>query len=383
MNQFPDPLPSTPSKKLFIVESPVKAKTIAKFLSDEYVVCATIGHIADIPDSSVIDVSNAFQCRYELTDSGAQVIRELRKDLKGCTEVILATDGDREGEMIAAHVVEFLKPTVPVSRIVFNAVTKSSVNEALTRPGSIDWNVVEAARTRRIIDRLFGFEITGVTRSVIRPGVTAGRMQSPGLCLVVERELERLGFIPAEYMDVHLLTSTNPEFTAKLTEVGGRRIATGKDFNDLGELTSDVLLVERDMAERIAGAVIDGTWPVYVADIATKPATSNPKPPLDMSLLYQEAQYRLGMSPSEVRGITGRLHHSSHISYPRTDIRVHSPLVRREIKAAIEKLYGKEMVSPTDRFTFSKKKLTQGAHEAIHHGHSDGVSNGFHHNHHS
>jgi DNA topoisomerase-1 len=366
MTQLTPLTTSSPKKKLFIVESPVKAKTIAKFLGDDYIICATVGHIADIPESSAIDVSNGFASHYKLTDNGTKVVKDLKKELKRCSEIILATDADREGEMIAAHVVEFLQPTVPVSRVVFNAVTETAVVDAMKTPREIDWNMVEAARTRRVIDRLFGFEVTGVSRSLIRSNVTAGRVQSPGLCLVVERELERLAFIPAEYMDVHVQSKTAPSFTAKLAEVMGRRIASGKDFNEKGELTSDVLVVSRKTAEEIASRLLEGAWQLEVSDIRTKPATANPKPPLDMSSLYQEAEYRLGMSTTETRAISNKLHHVSLISYPRADIRVHGAQTRQQIRSAIAKLYGKDLVCPFDRYTTSKKKLTQGAHEAIH-----------------
>jgi DNA topoisomerase-1 len=366
MTQLTSLTTSSPKKKLFIVESPVKAKTIAKFLGDDYIICATVGHIADIPESSAIDVSNGFASHYQLTANGVKVVKDLKKELKRCSEIILATDADREGEMIAAHVVEFLQPSVPVSRVVFNAVTKTAVIDALETPREIDWNMVEAARTRRVLDRLFGFEVTGISRSLIRSNVTAGRVQSPGLSLVVERELERLAFIPALYMDVYVQSETTPSFTAKLTEVLGRRIASGKDFNEKGELTSDVLVVSRETAEEIASRLLEGEWQLEVSDIKTKPATANPKPPLDMSSLYQEAEYRLGMSTSETRTIANKLHHVSLISYPRADIRVHSAQTRQQIRSAIAKLYGKELVCPFDRYTSSKKKLTQGAHEAIH-----------------
>ncbi|MEY4228965.1 MAG: topoisomerase, partial [Actinomycetota bacterium] len=352
-------------KSLFIVESPVKAKTIQKYLSDNYVVTATVGHIADIPESARIDVTNGFTCEYELTESGKKVIAELKKQLKSCQEVILATDADREGEMIAAHVVQFLEPKVPVKRVTFGSVTKNAVTEALRTPRDIDQNLVSAARVRRVLDRLFGFELTGVTRKVIRQNATAGRVQSPGLCLVVERELERLAFVAAEYMDVEIETATTPSFTARLTTVAGRRIATGKDFDDRGQLSTDAMVVDRPTAERIAFNLQSDTWKLTVADISHKPATSNPKPPFDMSSLYQEAENRLGMSTAETKVIANKLHHAGHISYPRTDVRVNSPEVRNKIRHTIISLYGKEALCPFERYATNSKKLAQGAHPAI------------------
>ncbi len=343
----------------------MKAKTIQKYLTSDYVVRATIGHIADIPRNAPIDVTNGFDARYELSESGQDVISGLRSDMAKCSEIILATDPDREGEIIAFHVVEFLRPTVPFSRITFNAVTKKAIEEALQSPREINMDLVEAAMTRRILDRLFGFELSHVTRSHIRGNVTAGRVQAPGLCLVVERELERLAFVPAEYMDVDVRTATDPSFEARLLSVGGRRIATGKDFNGLGELTTDGLVLTRSAADHIAQSLREGSTQLTVAAVTSKAATSNPRPPLDASALFQEAGTRLGMTTKEIDSLMNVLHQKGHITYPRPDIRIHSAETRAEIRKAIVQEFGADFVSPHERYTSSKRKMAQGAHFAI------------------
>jgi DNA topoisomerase-1 len=356
---------SPTAPKLFIVESPVKAKTIQKYLSDDYLVRATIGHIADIPENAPIDVDDQFQAHYELSDNGQKVIGDLRAEMKKCSEIILATDPDREGEMIAYHVVQFLQPTIPVSRVTFNAVTEKAIDEALKSPRDIDMDLVEAARTRRILDRLFGFELSAITRSRIRSNVTIGRVQAPGLRLVVEREFERLAFVPAEYMDVTIWTATDPQFEARLVSIGGSRLATGKDFDDLGQLTKNVMILAPDRAERIADALLTGTAELVVASMITKAATSNPRPPLDSSALFQEAGARLGMTADEIDSLMNSLYRKSHITYPRTDIRVHSAETRVDISAAIVREYGESFLASRERFATSKKKMAQGAHYAI------------------
>ena len=356
-----------PSRTLLVVESPNKVKTIQKFLDDSFVVRATVGHIADIPENAPIDIENGFDAQYEPTEKGAAAIADLREAMTGCDRVVIATDDDREGEMIASHVLQFVvaDAKVEVQRIVFHSVSKDAVLAALESPRDIDWNVVEAARTRRVLDRLFGFEVTAVTRRMIRKNVTAGRVQSPGLCLVVERELERMAFVAARYMDVRAETATDPAFTARLATVGGKEIATGADFDDSGALTKDVLMVDDTTARSIADRLTDGTWELRVTDVTTKDAKANPRPPFDMSSLYQEAEYRLGMSTGETKTLANRLHEGGLITYPRADVKVHSADSRKAIRAVVREIFGADMVSPYERYTKDARKNTQGAHEAI------------------
>ena len=357
---------STHNKTLFIVESPNKVKTIEKYLGDNFIVRASIGHIADIPvRKGSVDVLNDFAPHYELTAKGAEVIAGLKRDMKQCSEVVLATDADREGEIIAAHLAEFLAPTVPVKRIVFHAVTKAAIEEALANPRDIDENLVEAARTRRILDRLFGFEVTGVSRQKVRSNTTAGRVQSPALRLVVEREMDRMKFISASYADVIATSTTAPAFTATMKSLADVAIATGKDFNAAGQLINEVTVLDMPTANAIANELSSGVSSLAVVDITEKAATRNPQPPFIMSSLYQDAINRLGMSMKEAQAVSNMLFEKGLITYPRTDNPVHEPSSRRDIRNTITALYGEHMVAPYHRYTSSKKKNAQGAHEAI------------------
>jgi DNA topoisomerase-1 len=267
-------------KKLFIVESPTKVRTIEKYLGSDYIVAATVGHIADIPTrTGMVNVEKDFAATYELTDKGRSVIADLKKLMSTCSEVILATDADREGELIAAHLFEYLNPTVPVKRVAFHAVTKAGIEEALQNPRDIDWNLVEAARARRILDRLFGFEVSDVSRRKVRRDTTAGRVQSPALRLVVEREYERLRFVSATYADVVAHSATEPTFGSTLKKVNGQTIATGKDFDALGVLTSTSHRLGIEDAQVIAAELEQGSATLVVADVTEKSMTRQPQPP--------------------------------------------------------------------------------------------------------
>lgn len=358
----------TSHTKLLIVESPVKARTIEKYLkgmADTYVVRATKGHLADIPDSADgVDVESGFVPRYELTKQGREIIAELRRELRGVDEVILATDPDREGELIAAHVVEFLAPSVPVARVVFHSVTKDAVLGALENPRSIDAALVEAAKTRRILDRLYGYRVTEVGRRLIRPNVTAGRVQSPALRLVVERELARLAFVPATYCGIAMVVAGTAPLEAELSLVDGARVAAGKDFTAQGVVTGDVVVLhEAEAADMVRHLAETGS--VTVADVSDRAARRKPPAPFIMSSLQQEAFNKLGMAVSEVERLAQRLFDASHITYARTDNPVHSAESRQEIRAFIAREFGVDSLSVEERFTSSKKKLAQGAHEAI------------------
>lgn len=356
---------SAQGKKLFIVESPTKVRTIEKYLGSDYIVAATVGHIADIPArTGMVNVENDFAATYELTEKGQSVIADLKKLMSGCSEVILATDADREGELIAAHLMEYLNPRVPVKRVAFHAVTKEGIEEALRNPREIDGNLVEAARARRILDRLFGFEVSDVSRRKVRRDSTAGRVQSPALRLVVEREYERLRFVSATYADVVAHSSTDPSFVSTLKKVNGQSIASGKDFDALGVLTTTAHRLGIEDAQVIASELEQGITTLVVADVTEKSTTRQPQPPFTMSSLYQDALNRLGMSMREAQSASGVLFDKGLITYPRTDNPVHDPASRRVIRAAIAEHFGNEMVAPFERYTSTKKKA-QGAHEAI------------------
>src|SRR6186997_336859 len=208
------------AKPLVIVESPAKAKTISKFLGNAFDVRASVGHVADLPSKGLaVDVDNGFKPTYELTDCGAQVVKELRTALKDATELYLATDEDREGEAISWHLLEHLKPKVPVKRMVFHEITASAIDHAVNNPRGIDYGLVDAAETRRLLDRLYGYEVSPVLWRKVNRGLSAGRVQSPTIRLVVERERERIAFRSADYWDIDAVTATAPSFTTKLVSV--------------------------------------------------------------------------------------------------------------------------------------------------------------------
>ena len=243
------------SNALVIVESPAKAKTISKFLGDGFDVRASVGHIADLPSKGLsVDVENSFKPNYELTERGAQVIKELKALLKDADELYLATDEDREGEAIAAHLLEYLKPKIPVKRMVFHEITKTAISEALAHTRDIDYKLVDAAEARRILDRLYGYEVSPILWRKVNRGLSAGRVQSPSIRLVVEREEERMAHVAAGYWDLEATSATTPIFSAGLQSVDGSRIAMGKDFDSLGVVKEGVVVITESKAgELVAG----------------------------------------------------------------------------------------------------------------------------------
>src|ERR1700755_2006949 len=218
------------ARPLVIVESPAKAKTIARFLGDDFDVRASVGHVADLPSKGLaVDVDNGFKPTYELTTRGRDVVKDLRAALKDASELYLATDEDRESEAISWHLLEALKPKVPVKRMVFHEITRAAIEQAVANPRGIDYGLVDAAEPRRILDRLYGYEVSPVLWRRVNRGLSAGRVQSPAIRLIVERERERIAFRPAGYWDIELMSATAPAFTATLTSVDHVRVATGKD----------------------------------------------------------------------------------------------------------------------------------------------------------
>ena len=243
------------AKPLVVVESPAKAKTISKFLGNAYDVRASVGHVADLPSKGLaVDVDNGFKPTYELTERGSQVVKDLRLALKDASELYLATDEDREGEAISWHLLEHLKPKVPVKRMVFHEITAAAIDHAVNNPRGIDYGLVDAAETRRILDRLYGYEVSPVLWRRVNRGLSAGRVQSPSVRLIVQRERERIAFVAADYWGIDLVTETSPSFEARLVAVDGRRVASGKDFGDDGRIIGDVIALD----EATARAARDG-----------------------------------------------------------------------------------------------------------------------------
>ena len=246
------------SNALVIVESPAKAKTISKFLGDGFDVRASVGHIADLPSKGLsVDVENSFKPNYELTERGAQVIKELKVLLKDADELYLATDEDREGEAIAAHLMEYLKPKIPVKRMVFHEITKTAIAEALEHTRDVDYKLVDAAEARRILDRLYGYEVSPILWRKVNRGLSAGRVQSPSIRLVVEREQERMAHIAAGYWDLEATSATTPIFSASLQSVDGSRIAMGKDFDSLGVVKEGVVVITEARAGDLVAGLAD------------------------------------------------------------------------------------------------------------------------------
>jgi DNA topoisomerase-1 len=352
------------SKPLVIVESPAKAKTISQFLGGEFIVRASVGHIADLPSKGLaVDVDNDFKAAYELTERGRQVIKDLKADLKNASEVYLATDEDREGEAISAHLREYLNPKVPVHRMVFHEITKSAIAEAVANPRQIDTQLVDAAEARRILDRLYGYEVSPVLWRRVNRGLSAGRVQSPALRLIVERERERMAFRSAAYFDIDAKTTSTPAFTARLTALDGTRVATGKDFDQQGVAAKGVVVVTEARSTELVSALTGQS--LKVTSVEDKPYRSSPKAPFMTSTLQQEAGRKLRLSGRQVMSLAQSLYENGFITYMRTDSVVLAAEAMGEVRDTIRKVYGNDMLSPQPRMFSSKVKNAQEAHEAI------------------
>ena len=352
------------AKPLVVVESPAKAKTISKFLGDAYDVRASVGHVADLPSKGLnIDVDNGFKPTYELTDRGKTVVKDLRAALKDASELYLATDEDREGEAISWHLVEYLKPKVPVKRMVFHEITKAAIDHAIDNPRGIDYGLVDAAETRRILDRLYGYEVSPVLWRRVNRGLSAGRVQSPSIRLIVERERERIAFVSADYWDIDLVTSTAPPFDAKLVEVNGARIASGKDFDDRGQVSARAVPIGEARARALAAGLEHSTF--SVRSVEDKPYRSSPKPPFMTSTLQQEGGRKLRLSASQVMRVAQGLYERGFITYMRTDSVTLSDEAMKATRAAIGSEYGQNFLSPQPKLYTSKSKNAQEAHEAV------------------
>ena len=352
------------SRPLVIVESPAKAKTIGKLLGKDFDVHASVGHIADLPKSGLqVDVENDFRPNYEVTERGSKVIRELKAALKNATELYLATDEDREGEAISYHLVEYLKPKVPVKRMVFHEITRSAIDEAVRNTRAIDQELVDAAEARRVLDRLFGYTLSPVLWRKVNRGLSAGRVQSPAIRLVVEREQERMDYVVADYWDLAAVTATAPSFKAVLSTLNGMRVASGRDFDSKGVAKDGVSVITKDRADELTAALTGSD--LNVRSIDEKPYRKSPKAPFITSSLQQEAGNKLRLSAGEVMRIAQGLYESGFITYMRTDNVGLSDEATAAIRAEITATYGKQFVPDEPRTYKSKVKNAQEAHEAI------------------
>ena len=375
-------MPPKSGKALVIVESPTKAKTISKFLPDGFVVEASVGHVRDLPPSAKeipakykgekwartgIDVENDFQPLYIVPSTKKKQVAKLKELVKGAEEIYLATDEDREGESISWHLIEVLKPKVPLKRLVFHEITKSAIQHALETPRDLDDGLVQAQETRRIVDRLYGYEVSPILWRKIGPGLSAGRVQSVAVKLIIERERERMRFVEAVYWDL-TATFVTPDgaFDATLRELDGKRIANGSNFDDhTGKLKegADVVWVDEARAQTLVSDLASADW--AVSKVEKKPFTNRPAPPFTTSTLQQEANRKLRLSARQTMQAAQRLYENGYITYMRTDSTTLSKEAIGTARAKIEELYGKDYLPSEARQYATKVKNAQEAHEAI------------------
>jgi DNA topoisomerase-1 len=356
---------STPvPKPLVIVESPAKARTIAGFLGSDYQVESSVGHIRDLPSKGLsIDVDDHFTPTYEVHASKKDVIRKLKAALKDADELYLATDEDREGEAISWHLLQVLQPKVPVKRMVFHEITRAAIDHAVENWRTIDEGLVDAQETRRIVDRLWGYPVSEVLWRKVGGGLSSGRVQTPAVRLVVERERERIAFVTADYWDLGAAFATDPAFPATLVTIDGRRLATGKDFSDRGELTRDAVVLDESGARGLRDALAGADF--SVRSVEEKPYSSKPKAPFMTSTLQQEGGRKLRMSSRQVMSVAQSLYQNGYITYMRTDSTTLSETALTAARAQVVQLYGQDYLPSSPRTYDRKVKNAQEAHEAI------------------
>ncbi|MDQ1111280.1 DNA topoisomerase-1 [Microbacterium testaceum] len=375
--------PVANGKKLVIVESPTKMKSIQGYLGDDYEVLSSVGHIRDLASKKEIpadkkaaygkysiDVENDFDPFYVVNDRKTKTVAELKRALKSADEVLLATDGDREGEAIAWHLLEVLKPKVPVRRMIFHEITKDAIKEAAEHTRELDVSLVDAQETRRVLDRLYGWDVSPVLWRKVGSGregtaLSAGRVQSAATRMVVERERERMAFVSASYWDVEALASqAGSSFTTRLNRLDGAPIARGGDYDDNGQLKKAVVVLDEAQARALADA-ITAAGAATVAKVEAKPGTRSPRAPFTTSTLQQEAGRKLSMSAKHAMGVAQRLYEKGFITYMRTDSVALSGQAISAARAQAVSLYGDKAVPANPRVYKSKSKNAQEAHEAI------------------
>ena len=365
-----------------IVESPTKARTIAGFLDRDVVVESSMGHVRDLPRNASeipekyrgedwsrlgVNVEDGFEPLYIVPKERREVIKKLKSLLGDVEELYLATDEDREGESIAWHLAEVLKPRVPVRRMVFHEITPTAIREAFEHPREINQRLVEAQEARRILDRLYGYEVSPVLWRKVQQGLSAGRVQSVAVRMVVERERERMAFRAAGYWDLegrfHAESDPDTPFQATLTAVDGRRVATGRDFDSTGRPSGDVLVLDEATAEALAAALQDADYSVRAVE--AKPYRRSPYPPFRTSTLQQEASRKLRFSSARTMSVAQRLYENGYITYMRTDSVTLSEEAVAAARAEVSRLYGSQYLPSSPRVYTSKVKAAQEAHEAI------------------
>jgi DNA topoisomerase I len=367
---------------LVIVESPTKARTISKFLPSGYVVKASMGHVRDLPPSAEeippefkgekwanlgINVADGFAPLYIIPKDKRKIVQELKAALKGATELILATDEDREGESISWHLLQLLKPKVPTKRMVFHEITKEAIQKALKNCREIDEQIVHAQETRRILDRLVGYTLSPLLWRKIAGGLSAGRVQSVAVRLLVNKERQRRAFKSAQYSDLKAILAHNKaEFESKLITVDGVRTATGADFDpNTGGLLPGKKVKLLNVAEALAlkESLTGKTW--TVTGLEEKPVTRKPSPPFTTSTLQQESNRKLRLSAKDTMRVAQNLYEQGYITYMRTDSVHLSEQAIEAARACVLEKYGQEYLSPKPRQYTTKAKGAQEAHEAI------------------
>ncbi|MFC7382174.1 type I DNA topoisomerase [Sphaerisporangium rhizosphaerae] len=370
--------------RLVIVESPAKAKTIAGYLGRGYIVESSIGHIRDLPEKADdipekfkgeawarlgVNVDNEFEPLYVVNPDKKSQVSKLKQLLKDADELYLATDEDREGEAIAWHLQEVLKPKVPVHRMVFHEITPQAIQDAVSNPRALNLRLVDAQETRRILDRLYGYEVSPVLWKKVKPRLSAGRVQSVATRLVVERERERIAFTSADYWDLRALFDTGRDedprsFGATLTSLDGRKVAQGRDFASTGTLKSaDVLHLDEQAARALSQRLENSSY--AVTSVESKPYTRRPYAPFRTTTLQQEASRKLGFSAKYTMQVAQKLYENGYITYMRTDSTTLSETALAAARSQAVRLYGAQYVPDKPRVYASKVKNAQEAHEAI------------------
>lgn len=366
-----------------IVESPAKARKISGYLGKDYKVLASMGHVRDLPASAAeipakikpepwsrlgVNVASDFEPLYIVPKEKKKVVKELKAALKDAEELIVATDEDREGESIGWHLIQLLRPKVPIKRMVFSEITKEAIQQAIDNPRDLDEDLVQAQETRRVLDRLYGYTLSPLLWKKIAPKLSAGRVQSVAVRVLVQRELERLAFHSGSYWDLKALLdpANGASFEAQLVTVEGKRVATGKDFDEsTGQLKegSDVLLLSEDEANALLAKIQNEDW--QIASVETRQQKRKPYPPFTTSTLQQEGIRKLGMTARQIMQIAQRLYEDGLITYMRTDSVHLSNEALTASRSRIKDLYGDDYLYPDVRTFQTKSKGAQEAHEAI------------------
>ena len=355
-------------KKLIIVESPSKIKTLSKYLGNDYQIEASVGHIRDLVKTKLgLDVDNGFKPTYAINDDRSKkVVKNLKQEIKNIDTIYIATDPEREGEAIAWHLIDELKPKVPSKRMVFNEITKNAVLDSLKNTREINMDLVNAQECRRFLDRLFGYLVSDKLRFNVKNKLSAGRVQSPALKILVDREKQRTNFSKSEYWNLEgTFLYNKEEIFCKLISIDDEKLAKGSSFNRLsGELeSSNTIILNQEKAENLANSLSSNEW--IVTNIETKPKTQNPYPPFITSTLQQEGIRKLRMNANQVMSVAQSLYQAGHITYMRTDsVNLSTEAINAAKDVVIQK-YGKEFLPKSPRQYKGKAKNAQEAHEAI------------------